>query len=292
MTYESITDRNSGNFTPAGAVQKVFGRPRVIKSITIHHWGVYGQRFAGVVDYLCRPGGKSSAHYIVEDGRVACIVAPRDAAWHSGSDAGNATSVGLELRPEATDGDYATAAELIRELRAAFGDLPLVRHSSWKATACPGKWDLDRLDRLARSSGASGGGTKPAAPPVPAPVKPTPARTTNPAGRPLLDLDGFLGSATISELQHVLGTTVDGIISTGPDGSQLVAELQLYLLSKGHELGKVDGQGLYPNTHGRTIKTRTQVALQRYLGTTPDGVLDAPSAAIEALQRRLNAGTF
>lgn len=290
MTYESITNKNSGNFTPAGAVKKVFGRPRVIQSITIHHWGVYGQRFDGVVNYLCRRGGTSSAHYVVEDGRVACIVAPRDAAWHSGSSAGNATSVGLELRPEATDGDYATAAELIRELRAAFGDLPLVKHSSWKATACPGKWNLERLDALARAAGPSGGVAKPAAPPVP--TAPVPARTTNPSGRPLLALDGFLGSATIRELQRRFGTTVDGVISTGPQGSQLVAALQRYLVSKGHDLGTVDGLGLYPNTHRRTIKTRTQAALQRYLGTTPDGVLDAPSAAIEALQRRLNAGTF
>lgn len=290
MTYESITNKNSGNFTPEGAVQKVFGQPRVITSITVHHWGKYGQRFMPVVDFLCRHGGKSSAHYVSEAGRVACIVAPRDAAWHSGSNRGNATSIGLELRPEATDGDYATAAELIRELRAVFGDLPLVKHSSWKATACPGKWDLARLDALARSAGSGGAAAKPAAPPTP--TAPVPARTTNPAGRPLLALDGFLGSATIRELQHRFGTTVDGIISTGPDGSQLVAALQRYLVSKGHELGAVDGLGLYPNTVRRTIRTRTQEALQRYLGTTADGVLDAPSAAIEALQRRLNAGDF
>lgn len=290
MTYESITHKNSGNFTPEGAVQRVFGQPRVITSITVHHWGKYGQHFVPVVDFLCRHGGSSSAHYVIEDGRVACIVAPRDAAWHSGSSRGNATSIGLELRPEATDGDYATAAELIRELRAVFGDLPLVPHSSWKATACPGKWDLARLDALARSAGSGGAAAKPAAPP--APTAPVPARTTNPAGRPLLALDGFLGAATIRELQHRFGTTVDGIISTGPGGSQLVAALQRYLVSKGHELGKVDGLGLYPNTHRRTIRTRTQEALQRHLGTTPDGVLDAPSAAIEALQRRLNAGDF
>ncbi|WP_245862282.1 N-acetylmuramoyl-L-alanine amidase [Sanguibacter antarcticus] len=210
--------------------------------------------------------------------------------WHSGSSAGNATSIGLELRPEATDGDYATAAELIRELRAAFSDLSLVKHSSWKTTACPGRWNLERLDALARTAGSSGGVAKPAAPPTP--TAPVPPRTTNPAGRPLLALDGHLGAATIRELQHRFGTTVDGVISTGKGGSRLVAALQRYLVSKGHDLGKVDGLGLYPNTVHRTIRTRTQEALQRYLGTTPDGVLDAPSAAIEALQRRLNAGTF
>ena len=289
MTYESITDHTSPNYTPAGRVPSVFGRPRVVQSITVHHWGVYGQRFDRVVDFLCRPKGSSSAHYVVEDGRVACIVAPQHAAWHSGSSVGNAESVGLELRPEATDGDYATAAELIRELRAVYGDVRLVKHSSWKATACPGRWDLARLDALARSAG---GGTAVAKPPVP--TQAPPARTTNPSGRPLLNLDGFLGRDTITEWQHAMGTTPDGVISTGPGGSALVAAVQRRLVAAGQDIGRagVDGVGIFPNTQGSTRRTDTTRALQRYLGTTPDGVLDSPSASIEALQRRLNAGTF
>ncbi len=144
MAYQLITQYTSPNQSSRGGAR--------ISSITIHHWGSRGQKFQNVVNYLCRPGGNTSAHYVVEDGRVACIVAPGRRAWHTGTNVGNDTSIGIECRPEATDGDYATVAELVRNLRAAYGDLPLKRHSDWKNTACPGVWDLARIDRLARSA--------------------------------------------------------------------------------------------------------------------------------------------
>jgi len=170
MAYQSITNFTSPNQSSRGGAR--------ISSITIHHWGVKGQKFQNVVNYLCRPGGTSSAHYVVEDGRVACIVAPGRRAWHSGNNVGNDTSIGIECRPEATDGDYATVAELVRNLRAVYGDLPLKRHSDWKNTACPGAWDLARIDRLARSSASpvsnpSGGGGQVDAPTAPnVPIQP------------------------------------------------------------------------------------------------------------------------
>jgi len=79
-------------------------------------------------------------------------VNPDDAAWHAGNAEGNATSIGIECRPEATDGDYQTIAELIRYLRGIYGDVPLRPHNSWSSTACPGDYDLDRLDSLARNT--------------------------------------------------------------------------------------------------------------------------------------------
>lgn len=151
MAYTLITNRDSPNFTRAASVPAIYGGPRTIDAITIHHWGVRGQRFEKVVDYLCRSSGKTSAHEVIEAGRVAVIVNHRDAAWHSGSSKGNRTTIGLELRPEATAADYATAAERIADLRAAYGNLPLIPHRAWKATACPGVWDLARLDREARA---------------------------------------------------------------------------------------------------------------------------------------------
>lgn len=152
--YEYITKRSSNNYTPAAKVPRVYGMARKITGITIHHWGVRGQRFDNVVTFLCRPGGMTSAHYVVEAGRIACIVDPKDAAWHAGNGRGNATTVGIECRPEASAGDYETVAQLIRELRATYGNLPLYPHKHWKNTACPGAWDLDKLDRLARSGAA------------------------------------------------------------------------------------------------------------------------------------------
>lgn len=154
MAYEYLTQHDSPHFTPANRVRAVFGRDRKVESITIHHWGKDGQRFDNIIGWFKNPAARTSAHYVVEAGRVACLVNVKDAAWHAGNKVGNATSIGLELRPEATDGDYATAAELIRKLRATYGDLPLIPHSDWRPTVCPGRWDLVRLDRMARGTAA------------------------------------------------------------------------------------------------------------------------------------------
>lgn len=150
----------SPNFTPNASVRRRYGMARVVQGITIHHWGVTGQRFESVVSYLRRDGGTSSAHYVAEAGRVTQLVGDSDAAWHAGSAIGNARTIGIECRPEASDDDYETVAALIRDLRAQHGDVPLYPHRHWKATACPGTWDLDRLDRLARQA-------PPAPPPAP-----------------------------------------------------------------------------------------------------------------------------
>lgn len=143
MTYQYLTQFTTP-YNPSTSARKT--------SITIHHWGRYGQTFMGVVNFLCSVRPKpTSAHYVVEAGRVACIGDPDRATYHCGVTAGNNGSIGIECRPEATDGDYLTVAELIYDLRKVYGDLPLKRHSDWKATACPGDWDLGHLDRLARS---------------------------------------------------------------------------------------------------------------------------------------------
>lgn len=141
-------------FTPQADVPKVaeWGyRPRTLESITIHHWGERGQTHDGVVNFFVGGSKQTSAHFVVSAGRVNCIVTPWDAAWHAGNATGNVTSIGLELRPEATDGDYKTAASLIRYLRQAYKvDFPLIPHRQWQSTECPGVWDLKRLDQIAR----------------------------------------------------------------------------------------------------------------------------------------------
>lgn len=105
---------------------------------------------------------------MVEAGRVACIVDPDNRAWHAGDGIGvhshgNDCGIGLELNPRQSEGDYQTAAELIRELRATYGDLPLIPHRDFTATQCPGTYDLNRLDQLAR-------GNQPAPAPAPQPA--------------------------------------------------------------------------------------------------------------------------
>lgn len=207
MAYEYLTQFNSKNYTPAASVPSVFGFKREIKYITIHHWGGFGQNFNNVINWLCTNNVPTSAHFVAEAGRVAQIVNDGDAAWHAGVARGNAQSIGIECRPEATDADYQTVAELIADLRKTYGDVPLVPHSAWLATACPGRWDLVRLDRLARSINT----TPPVTPPVVVP--PTPRPVTPPVQR--------------SEVQWVVedGETLSQVAAyyNGPSVAQIAA---------------------------------------------------------------------
>jgi len=141
---ESLTAKG---FTPAAQVPAAFGQPRTLEGIVIQHWGLPGQTHDGVVDFFVNGPGQTSAHFVVSAGRIHCLVSPLDAAWHCPGK--NATHIGIECRPEATDADYATVAELVAWLRSEYGNLPLSKHRDWYAGACPGVWDLKRIDRLA-----------------------------------------------------------------------------------------------------------------------------------------------
>ena len=150
MAYEYITKYDSPNFTRGREGTKP-------QYIVIHHWGIDGQNFWGVVNWLCRQGGGSSAHYVVEAGKVACIVDPDDTAWHAGNWWYNLRSIGIECRPEMTDGDLATVAELIREIWKVYGKLPIIGHKDIVPTACPGRYyaKLSPLKSMAESGNIS-----------------------------------------------------------------------------------------------------------------------------------------
>lgn len=170
MGYKLHTEYSSKNFTPGNSANAVWGQGnRKVQGIVIHHWGVTGQEFWGVVNFLCTNNKPTSAHYVVQDGLVACIVSPWDSSWHAGHPWANSHLIGLELRPEATAGDKRTAAELIAQIRKDYNDpnLPLTPHNKWQSTACPGVYDLAELDRMAR---AIWNGSTPAPAKKPAPV--------------------------------------------------------------------------------------------------------------------------
>lgn len=154
MAYVIDESLSAKNYTPKALVKQVFGTPRLIDSGTIHHWGSPGQRGADVLDWFCNPrsSAKTSAHFVVWADNIYCIVPPEDASWAAGNAYGNATSIHIECRPEATGEDYATVAWLVAWLRDKYGDFPLYPHSHWTPTACPGVWDLARLDALARDT--------------------------------------------------------------------------------------------------------------------------------------------
>lgn len=211
MAYNYETRYNSPNYTPASQSKAVFGQNRVVKGITIHWWGdpKNNPSYEGVRDYLCRNAGNTSAHLVVTGTgrRAACIVDYTDVAWHSGNAVGNATTIGIECDPRCRDEDYDVIAEVVADIRSAFGDVPIYSHSMWTNTACPGNYDIERIDKLSYTKYSAaewgkGGNKVTKTPPTPAveppkapkPEKPTTGNTGNTSpttngsdGEPLID---------------------------------------------------------------------------------------------------------
>lgn len=254
------------------------GRPEFI---VIHHWGSRGQQFGSVVNWLVNPRSRVSAHYVVEAGRIARLVDEDRRAWHAGSDRGNHYGIGIECRPEATDADYATVAALIRNIRDRRGNLPLRPHSAFTSTACPGAWDLARLDREARS-----GPSRPA-PPVRDDGK--------------LTVDGRAGVATMRALQRFLNTGRGGALSIdGRAGEATWSALQRYLSApyvdgqisrqsyRPVELGNgiVDRESAWQHTGRGSDGSQTVKLLQSWTGAGADGIWF--EGTTRALQRKLN----
>jgi N-acetylmuramoyl-L-alanine amidase len=192
MAYDYITNRNSPNFTPADKTASVWGVNRQIRNIAIHWWGDPAQnpQFEGVVNHLCDPASSVSAHYVATgtNRQVACLVSPNDNSWSTMSD--NPYCISIECDPRCRDEDYDVVAEVVADIRSAYGNLPLVPHRQFTATSCPGNWDLARIDRIASTkvSQAEWGQVTTNTPPIaptPAPViappvvepVPTPAPT-------------------------------------------------------------------------------------------------------------------
>lgn len=268
-------------------------RNRKIAGITIHWWGTpSGQNPLGIVNWLCDKRAGTSAHYVVSEGTVWCIVDPDRRAWHAGNSRANHDQIGIELDPNQSRraATEKTAAALIADLRAAYGNLPLSPHKRWTSTQCPGNWDLGKLDRLARGvkPGVSGGGAT-----VPAP-KPA-AKPAVSGGK--LAVDGRWGQATTRALQKRLKVTQDG--RAGSDTWKALQRLvkapyvdgQISRQSyKATELGN----GIVPSAWGYTGRgskgSQTIVLLQKRLGVSADGVVGA--GTIKALQKALNNGTL
>lgn len=106
-------------------------------------------------------------------------------------------------------------------------------------------------------------------------------------------VDGKWGKSTTKALQKALGTPVDGIISKQPRNSvsQSLYSNTVQFGSGGSNVIVALQRKIKVNADGK-LGPATIRALQRYLGTTQDGVLSRPSTATKELQRRLNAGTF
>lgn len=168
------------NFTQG----RPLGAPNVI---VIHHWGIDGQNFDAVCAYLCRPNGNSSAHYVVEAGRVCELISPDHRAWHAGAK-GNPRGIGIECRPECSEADREQVAQLVAYLYRRYGTMPITQHKDYMSTDCAGRWGayLSWLKRRATEINTS----------------PT-----------QLEVDGWVGPKTVARLQQILQTPTDGVIS-------------------------------------------------------------------------------
>jgi hypothetical protein len=155
-------------------------------------------------------------------------------------------------------------------------------HRDTKATACPGRNAYMLIDDV------NDGKFHDSADFVSNPITPS---KPEPKG---LKEDGFWGGATTRRAQQVLGTTVDGIVSSQPHpwkgaNPGLTTGWEWTLDPEGSELiGAI--QEILGVTKDYMIGPETITAFQKRMGTTADGELWRESPAIKELQRRLNKG--
>lgn len=158
MAYNYVTSFKSLNFTPAAQAGIYFGTKRVFKAIAIHWWNSPDKNpgFEGAIRTLISPSSGVSAHFVATgDGRkVANLVNPKDISWATKQ--ANPFTISIECDPSCRDDDYDVVAELIADIRAQYGNLPLVKHSDYVATRCPGDWDLTRLEGVVKTKKSNG----------------------------------------------------------------------------------------------------------------------------------------
>lgn len=127
-----------------------------ITHICIHHWGIDGQSHDNPVRWLRGANGgvdneRSSAHYVISAGRVTNLVSEERAAW--AAIGANGYAIHLELRPEMSPGDFATAVQVCCNIEERRGSMKYMHHGTVAATTCPGRW-ANQIGRLVKAINA------------------------------------------------------------------------------------------------------------------------------------------
>lgn len=148
------------------------------KGILIHHWGIDGQSHSGVVAFLrrYRPANPTSAHEVISSGLVSKLVPLLKRAWHARS--ANNDWIGLECRPEMSDGDWETLVERCADIERETGQsMRYGKHSDYVNTSCPGRYS-NRVGELVNAVNANlaNAGT-PVKPTKTKPIKGQPKKT-------------------------------------------------------------------------------------------------------------------
>ncbi len=237
MSYKYETQHNSPNFTRGADAPKTWGQPYIVRAIAIHWWGDPNTNptYEGVINTLVNPNRGASAHFVATGTgrRVAQLVNLSDASWATNS--ANPWTISIECDPRCRNEDYDVVAELIAQIRQVFGkDLPLVPHKQFVATACPGNYDLARLDREAKKKVAKpefDWGHVENQPVTP----PTPPKPTTPTWVPMDNPRKMVVATAVKVRDLVEGKDVGDILTVGtPVEFQTKAEWngKLYLRSK------------------------------------------------------------
>lgn len=127
-----------------------------ITHICIHHWGIDGQRHSNVVRWLRgKAGGTSntgsSAHYVCSDNLVTNLVAEDRASW--AAKGANGYAIHIEMRPEMSNGDWATLVQLCCNIEERRGSMQYTNHGNVAPTQCPGRY-AKRMGDLVRDINA------------------------------------------------------------------------------------------------------------------------------------------
>lgn len=294
--YEYITKYDAACYTP--------GRPYGVTAITIHWWddpAVRRPSFDTVINLFVSGARKTSAHYVAEAGRVACLVAPGDRAWACGDginvgSGGNDKSISIECNWRQSDSDYDTIAQLVADLRKTYGDLPLKPHRTWTSTECPGTYDLARIDRLARQK--AGQKVPTAAPAKPA-AKPSGKLTVDQVAREVINgkwgngadrmarltAAGYDAAAVQAKVNEVCG--ISG--AAGPAPAAGIDAIARDVIA-----------GAYGNDPQRSQTLRAmgydpaavQTRVNQMLGAGSGASASKPAVNIDDLARRTIAGEF
>ena len=203
-------------------------RNHSIDTITPHYMG--GNCSVEVCGNIFAPRSRqaSSNYGVGSDGRVAMYVEEKNRAWTSGSGANDNRAVTIEVANLAggvlSNAAWAALVKLCADICKRNGksrlvyrgsanyaglqtyEMLLTMHKWFQDTDCPGPWLSNQFGRLANEVNAvlAGGGVTPV----------TPEKPKNNAGGGKLDVDGYGGYNTVLDLQHALGTSKDGVISS------------------------------------------------------------------------------
>lgn len=112
-----------------------------VEGIVVHHYGVIGSTYSGTINTLTKQTAAASAHFVIDAGKVAQLVALSDTAYHADNWPINLTTIGIECPPECTPAQVDTLVQLIAGLYKFYGRvLPLSGHKDHAPTQCPGRY--------------------------------------------------------------------------------------------------------------------------------------------------------